>query len=186
MLSQEQFDIVDENNNPTGEVMLRSEVHGSDAWHRVVHIYIFRRNNDAGFDFLTHLRSAIKDLSPNKWDARFGGHVVSGETIAEAINRELEGEIGMHVAMDAFIKGPEYPRERTGNREYVAVFYYEWSGVIEDLTFNDNEVQKVEWRNESEIVESLKEEHDRWTVSSSAEEFIRLTTQLYEKSRRTT
>jgi len=41
---QEYLDIVDENNGaPIEERRLRSEVHSQGLWHRVVHVYLFRR-----------------------------------------------------------------------------------------------------------------------------------------------
>jgi len=88
---EEYFDIVDKENWPTGKVKLRSEVHRDGDWHQVVHIYIV----DGKGNYLVHLRSVKKDLSPHKWDTRFGGHVKAGEEILETALAELGEEIGI-------------------------------------------------------------------------------------------
>ena len=76
-MEKEYLDLVDENNNLTGEKELRSVVHSTGLWHRTVHIYFFRKINNI-FEFLVHLRSKDKDLRPNCWDTRFGGHIKAG------------------------------------------------------------------------------------------------------------
>ena len=85
---QEYFDIVDENNALTGEKKLRSDAHTTGLWHRTVHIYLFRIINGK-FEFLVHLRSKTKDLNPNKWDPRFGGHLKTGENVQDTVKSEL-------------------------------------------------------------------------------------------------
>ena len=46
-MQEEYLDIVDENENLTGEKELRSVVHAKGLWHRVVHIYFFREKKEA-------------------------------------------------------------------------------------------------------------------------------------------
>lgn len=98
-MSNEYLDIVDENNNPTGKKRLRSEVHTLGLWHRTVHIYFFRERN-GGIEFLVHLRAKNKDLNPNKWDTRFGGHIRAGEKLEDTVIKEVHEELGLQISLD--------------------------------------------------------------------------------------
>jgi len=40
-MNEEYFDIVDEDNKPTGEKRLRSEAHATGLWHRIARVYLF-------------------------------------------------------------------------------------------------------------------------------------------------
>jgi len=76
-MPEEYLEIVNENNDLISRVEPRSFVHSTGLWYRTVHIYFFRKSNKK-IEFLVHLRAKTKDLNPNKWDARFGGHIKSG------------------------------------------------------------------------------------------------------------
>ena len=43
-MAEELFDIVDENGNPTGETVSRSEAHAKGIRHRTAHIWVIRDN----------------------------------------------------------------------------------------------------------------------------------------------
>ena len=43
-MAEELFDIVDENGNPTGETVSRSEAHAKGIMHRTAHIWVIRDN----------------------------------------------------------------------------------------------------------------------------------------------
>lgn len=67
-MSQEFFDIVDENNIPTGEVRSREEVHREKKdWHRAVHIWIINNRSE----ILCQQRSWKKDGNPGMWQSFF-------------------------------------------------------------------------------------------------------------------
>lgn len=80
MQSEEYLDVFDENNQPTGEILSRRQVHEEGLWRRTVHIYLFRKGA-TGLEFLLHLRSKLKESSPGLWDTRFGGHIKAGATV---------------------------------------------------------------------------------------------------------
>ena len=90
-MSTEFFPLVNESGKVVGKAT-RAECHsGSKLLHPVVHLHIFNR---AG-DLLLQKRSLRKDIQPGKWDTAVGGHVDYGESIDEALRREVREELGV-------------------------------------------------------------------------------------------
>ena len=88
---KEIFPIVDEEGNVLGRIT-RGEAHdGRKVLHRVVHLHVF---NSKGQLFLQR-RPHWKDIQPDRWDTAVGGHVDFGETIDEALKREVREELGI-------------------------------------------------------------------------------------------
>lgn len=159
-MKEEYLDIVDENNNSLNIKKLRSEVHGKGLWHRTVHIYIFNNKKQ----FLVHLRSKNKDLNPNKWDTRFGGHIKSGENIKKAVIDELKEEIGLEVKISSLTKGPVFKRDKGVNKEFTNTYYYRYNNDLNKLIFNDGEVQKVKWMDATNIINSISNNEEEWAA----------------------
>lgn len=83
--------MVDETGKVIGSAS-RGECHnGSRLLHPVVHLHLF---NSKGELYLQR-RPLWKDIQPGKWDTAVGGHVDYGETIEEALLREVREEIGI-------------------------------------------------------------------------------------------
>ena len=177
-MAEEFLDIVDENNELTGESAPRSRVHREGLWHRTVLIYLFRRNN-AEIEFLVHLRASFKDTNPNRWDTRFGGHVKSGLTIEGGVRAELEEEIGLDIDNYKLIEGRWRKRDIMPNREFSKTYFIEYSGDVADLKFNDGEVQEVKWMSVSSVKDSILSEPEKW--SASLERFAETADYLWEK-----
>lgn len=88
---KEMFPVVDKDGNILSAIT-RSEAHGgSMALHPVVHLHLF---NSAGQLFLQK-RPDWKDIQPGKWDTAVGGHVDLGESVDQALAREVREELGM-------------------------------------------------------------------------------------------
>ncbi len=160
-MSEELFDLYNENNESLGIVKPRSEVHRDGDWHRVVHIYV---RNKAG-QFLVHRRSPKKDLAANTWDTRFGGHIQAGHDYDETAVREIEEEIGLQVSINDLIVGGMRDYNGETNKEHAKFYFYNFNGDIKDLRFNDNEVMMVEWMSADEIRESMIHKTRDWAGS---------------------
>lgn len=83
--------LVDEAGHVTGAAT-RRECHGGSRWlHPVVHLHVF---NAAG-DVYLQKRPDWKDIQPGKWDTACGGHVDLGESVEQALRREVREELGI-------------------------------------------------------------------------------------------
>lgn len=87
----EMFPVVDEDGNVVGKIS-RGEAHGgSRILHPVVHLHLF---NSKGELYLQR-RPMWKDIQPGMWDTATGGHIDLGESVEEALTREVREELGV-------------------------------------------------------------------------------------------
>lgn len=113
--------------------------------HPVVHLHLY---NSRGELYLQR-RPDWKDIQPGKWDTAVGGHVDYGETIAQALQREVREELGLEGLEFRFLKS--YVFESKVEREYVNVY----------MAVSDNEPKPSEeldggrLRSRAEIEESI-------------------------------
>lgn len=150
MSQEEFFDIVDEENQPTGIKKTRSEVHDSKAfWHRATHIWIVNKDGK----ILCQQRSLAKDVFPGKWQSFFGGHLKSGQTYDDNSISELGEELGLTVNKTDL--RPLYILKNEPSKHFGQVYIMTWNGSIEDLRFNDKEVEKVKWFSPAELKETM-------------------------------
>lgn len=114
--------------NEQGEVIgkaSRAECHnGSRLLHPVVHLHLF---NSRGELYLQR-RPLWKDIQPGKWDTAVGGHVDYGETIEEALRREVREEIGIVDFVPGKICHYLYDSDR--EREMVYVYRATYDGEV--------------------------------------------------------
>ena len=70
----------------------RQDCHGgSRKLHPVVHLHVF---NSQGELYLQQ-RPQWKEIQPGRWDTACGGHVSFGESIEQALHREVAEELGI-------------------------------------------------------------------------------------------
>ena len=122
--AQELFPLVDEQGNITGSAT-RGECHnGSKLLHPVVHLHVF---NSQG-DLYLQKRQEWKDIQPGKWDTAVGGHVDLGESVEQALRREVREELGI----TDFIPQPvtHYVFESARERELVFTFKTTYDGPV--------------------------------------------------------
>lgn len=120
----ELFPLVDPAGNVVGSAT-RGECHGGRMLlHPVVHLHLF---NSRGELFLQK-RPAWKDIQPGLWDTAVGGHVDYGETVAEALRREVREELGVTDFTPEPVAVYEFRSER--ERELVYVHRTCYDGAI--------------------------------------------------------
>lgn len=123
-MKEEWFPLVNEAGETIGKAT-RKECHsGSKLLHPVVHLHIF---NNAG-DLYLQKRSMTKDIQPGKWDTAVGGHVDLGETVEEALRREVREELGITDFMPQLIT--RYIFESEIEKELVNSFRTIYNGTI--------------------------------------------------------
>ena len=96
--SGELLDIVDENGEPTGQVVDKKTIHAQGLPHRDTHVWITN-----GRDFLQQQRNMDKSIMPGAWDISVGGHVAAGESYLDAAVRETEEELGLWLPAERFV-----------------------------------------------------------------------------------
>jgi len=144
-MSNEYFDIIDRSGNIIGKAT-REECHGNrDLAHRTVHVLVF---NSAGELYLQK-RSMSKDIQPGKWDTSVGGHLDLGETVQQAVYREMKEEL----SIDAPVKYIyNYWMCNEVETEYVHTYICVYDG---DIIFNLNEIDDGRFWRREEIEKSI-------------------------------
>ena len=124
----------------------RSEIHGNPSlMHRVVHVLVFNDKED----ILLQKRSMSKDVAPGKWDTSVGGHVNSGETLEEAVKREMEEELGISECNLEFLY--TYIHSNDYESELVYTYSCTYNGKIR---FQEDEIDEVRAWSLNEIEEN--------------------------------
>ena len=122
----ELFDVVDENDFPTGTAT-RARVHAEGLIHRAVHVFVLNKNGD----LYLQKRSLRKDKNPGLWDSSVSGHLDAGEDYLPAAIRELEEEIGIaEAAPESLELLTTLPPTAETGWEHVRLFLTRHSGAI--------------------------------------------------------
>jgi isopentenyldiphosphate isomerase len=171
-MSDELIDIVDENNQPTGESKMKSLAHQDGSWHRSAHVWIY---NSRG-EILLQLRSKDKLIAPDSLDVSAAGHNNSGEEIIVSALRELSEELGITAkAEDLKFIGNlrrETKTQTFHNNEFYYVYLMKFDGRAEDLIVQTEEVQTVRFFTVAEIREGLKNNRSKFAQADDYWEMV--------------
>jgi isopentenyl-diphosphate delta-isomerase type 1 len=144
---EEIFPVIDETGKVTGKAT-RSECHsGSKILHPVIHLHVF---NSSG-ELLLQKRSMSKDIQPGKWDTSVGGHVDFGETIEEALFREVREELGITDFLPDFLRS--YVFESEIEKEMVYAYRTVYDG---EFLFDKKEIDEIRFWRLEEIGQNIK------------------------------
>lgn len=150
--------------NEKGEIIKalpRSEVHGNPSlMHRVVHVLVFNKEGS----LLLQKRSMNKDVAPGKWDTSVGGHVNSGESLYQALKREMEEELGINTCVPEFL----YTYIHSNPHETELVYTY---SCIHDgkIVFQKDEIDEVRaWK-----LDEIKQNMGKGILSDNFEHEIK-------------
>ena len=139
MSENELLDIFDENINVVGQ-KLRKDLSLDEVWYKVIHCWAVNRQTGT---VLFQKRKDDKKINPGKLSASAGGHLESGETLADAV-REVEEEIGLKKSLDEMTDlGLKYSLvAEQGYRfwAFVYVYMFESNLDIKDYTLQQEEV----------------------------------------------
>lgn len=148
--------VVDEQNNPV-ESKPRSKVHQNGLWHRVSHIWVTNSQKQV----LCQRRSLLKDTSPGKWEAFFGGHLAPGTEYLDGAVLELNEELGLEITKQDLKQILIFKDEI--RKEFQGVFLLIWDGEIEKINFEEAEIDQLKWVNLGELKEVLNSQDPNWT-----------------------
>lgn len=149
MSSQEELLEVVTKNGEIIKTLPRSEIHGNPSLiHRVVHVLVFNKEGK----LLLQKRSRNKDVAPGKWDTSVGGHVNPGETLDEAIHREMKEELGITPCALRFLY------TYTHSNSYETELVYTYSCIYDgEIHFDKDEIDEVRLSSIEEINKNIGE-----------------------------
>ena len=125
---EEMLDLVNEQGDPIGRAVPRSEAHRLGLRHRTSHVWLVRRKNGV-LEVLLQKRSDEKDSFPGCYDISSAGHIPAGGEFASSALRELKEELG--------ITAEEKDLIVCGDRNVV------WDCVFQGKPFHDRQISRV-------------------------------------------
>ena len=171
----ELFDICDEQGNPTGDTVERSEAHAKGICHRTAHIWIAKQENGR-YKVLLQKRSMDKDSFPGRYDTSSAGHIQAGDEPMESALRELGEELGIKAeAADLDFAGTfriRYEKEFHG-RMFRDNEVYQKQVDIADLTIQKEELDGVCWFDLEDTYEACKNHDQKFCVPLGGLETVR-------------
>ena len=127
----EYFPVVTPEGDVIGRAMRQDCHNGSHILHPVVHLHVFSSKGE----LYLQRRAMHKCLLPGYWDTAVGGHVMYGETIQDALIREVSEEIGITDYVPVHVETYRYDSSRES--EMVHVYRTTYDGPF---AWNDGEV----------------------------------------------
>ncbi len=153
----EYIDILDEQGNYTGKVLLKSEAHAKGLFHPTIHVWLYTADGK----ILLQKRSEKKDTFPGHWDVSVAGHVGAGENPLISAIRETREELGLHI--------PEKDLEKIGicksvkkhgphitDKEFHHIYISPLRVPVDQLKLQETEVDEIKLMDPEEFLKVLK------------------------------
>jgi len=90
----EYIELLNKDNQPNGQRILKSEAHQKGLYHASVHIWFYTKDKQV----LIQKRHSSKNTFPNLWDVSVAGHISFQEQAIKAAIREVQEEIGLTIS----------------------------------------------------------------------------------------
>lgn len=159
----EYLDIVDENGNPTGKTVERTQAHRDGSRHRTSHVWIVRKR-EGRVQVLLQKRCEQKDSFPGCYDISSAGHIPAGVDYVPSAIRELSEELGLSVEPaelidcglhDLSARAAFHGAQFVDNQ--VSRVFLLWKDVeLSELTLQKEELESVMWMDFEECVDAVK------------------------------
>ena len=154
-MTEEIFEIVDEDNNIIGTAK-RSDCHGNPSLiHRTAHVIVYHPDGR----MLLQKRTMNKDVQPGKWDTTVGGHLDPGENFEQGARREMNEELG--IPLDVPLKHVFDSKIRNDiESENVRIFSTIYSGTLKP---DPEEIEKIKFWKINELCLAVKQTPEIFT-----------------------
>ena len=176
----EYLDIVDEQGQPTGEIVSRTFAHTKGIRHRTAHLSIVRTPTEQSH-LLTHTRAPRKDTFPGNNETSSAGHIQAGDEPLASGLRELAEELGLHakpedLAFAGCIHGnfaEEFHGKIFRDNEIAFVYVYQQPVDIETLVLQKEEVESVRWFDLEETYQNCRNRNTQFCAPVPGLEVVR-------------
>lgn len=170
-MKEEPVDILDEQGNKTGKVLLKSEAHALGLWHPIAHLWIYSSRGQV----LMQKRSSQKKVWPNLWDVAVGGHAAAGESFKDTAVKEAGEELGIKVdpkdlKLICQTKNEKKMPEGWINRIIIWAYIIKLDLDISGLTLEEEEVSDAKWVELDELEKALNNPNEVKNFSPDIED----------------
>lgn len=155
---QEPLILVDADDQVVGELDKSTCHDGDGVLHRAFSLFIF---NGAG-ELLIQQRAANKRLWPSFWANSCCSHPRAGEDMSSAVQRRLQQELGLQVALSFVYKFEYTAAYRDQGTEHELCWVYVGRTDAEPL-INTTEIQDWRWIAAADLTRDLRDRPDRYT-----------------------
>lgn len=160
----EYLDIVDENGNPTGQIVEREKAHAQGIMHRTSHVWLIRKKENKT-EILLQKRCDSKDSHPGCYDISSAGHIPAGVDFMPSAIRELKEELGVDADENELIfcgnrnisSDSVFHEKPFHDRQYSRVFALWCDKNESDFHLQEEEVSAVLWMDIDEAIKAVKE-----------------------------
>lgn len=171
---EERLDIWSASGKPTGKDCPKDEAHKNGWFHPTVHVWFYTSDGK----ILMQQRGSNKETYPNLWDVSVAGHVHAGESIENAVLREVEEEIGLSTRKTDFTlldirKNINIHPNGIKDCEFQHVFLIELKKPIKALVIQEEEVEAIRLFSIDELQLCIEKKHPNFTIVPSDMEYYR-------------